>query len=615
MEITSKSECNTRLDILKWVSQNHQRFTEEDAKQAWTMIPWREIENRVFKLQKRIYRASKRGDSKLVRQLQKVIIKSWSAKLLAVRKVTQENRGKKTAGVDGVKSLSPKERFELTEHLKIDGKTKPTRRVWIPKPGRKEMRPLGIPTMQDRAKQALIKIALEPEWEAIFEPNSYGFRPGRSCHDAIRAIADNINQSINGKYIYDADISKCFDKINHEALLQKLNTFAVFKRQIKAWLKAGVIDFNQWADRKGLTLTEEGTPQGGVISPLLANIALHGMENAIEKAFPADKTGRIKKSMKIYGYQVKKPVLIRYADDFVIICEELAVIQECQKVIASWLKEVGLEIKPSKTKLIHTLKELEGNKPEFDFLGFTFKQYRVGKHKSGKNGKGQLLGFKTIISPSKEKIQAHYRTIADCCDHQKVRKQAELINKLNPIIRGWCNYQAPWNSKRSFRKLKNLVWRKLWRWGKRRHPMKSATWRKNKYWNRINGKDWTFSTRENAPLKLLEHTEFPSGVRWIKVQGERSPYDGDEIYWSQRMGDRYLTLDPQKSRLLKKQKGKCAHCEQYFKPDDLIEKHHIEKKSKGGNNSDNNLLLVHLHCHDQLHHEEATVQVKALAIH
>lgn len=244
----------------------------------WKTIPWRKLERKVFKLQKRIYKASENGDARTVRKLQKTLIRSWSAKCLAVRRVTQDNQGKKTAGIDGVKSLKPGQRLTLVKNLRLTQKAKPTRRVWIPKPGKDEKRPLGIPTMNDRALQALVKQALEPEWEALFEPNSYGFRPGRSCHDAIEAIFQAIVHL--PKFVLDADIAKCFDQIDHQALLEKVNTFPVMRRQIRAWLKAGVMD------GKNLFPTNEGTPQGGVISPLLANIALHGMENHIAKLFP-----------------------------------------------------------------------------------------------------------------------------------------------------------------------------------------------------------------------------------------------------------------------------------------------------------------------------------------
>src|ERR671933_1336833 len=225
----------------------------------WHSINWRKLERRVYKLQKRIYRASNRGDVRAVRRLQKTLMRSWSAKCLAVRRVTQDNQGKKTAGVDAIKSLALVQRLKLVKNLKLSRKAKPTRRVWIPKPGTEEKRPLGIPTMTDRALQALVKQALEPEWEALFEPNSYGFRPGRSCHDAIEAIFLSVRQK--AKYVLDADIAKCFDRINHQALLNKLNTFPTLRRTIHKWLRAGVMDGTD------LFPTTEGTPQGGVVTP------------------------------------------------------------------------------------------------------------------------------------------------------------------------------------------------------------------------------------------------------------------------------------------------------------------------------------------------------------
>ncbi len=223
---------------------------------GWDDIDWRKVERYVFKQQKRIYTASRKGDIKQVRKLQRTLIRSWSNKALAVRRVTTENRGKKTAGVDGTKNLSPIARIKLIGELKCTGKSKPTRRVWIPKPGKEEKRPLGIPTMYDRALQGVVKAALEPEWEASFEDTSYGFRPGRSCHDAIRHIKDAIQGK--AKYVLDADIAKCFDRINHTALLNKINYNGRIRRQIKSWLKSGVID-------QGIfTAVTDGTPQGGV---------------------------------------------------------------------------------------------------------------------------------------------------------------------------------------------------------------------------------------------------------------------------------------------------------------------------------------------------------------
>ncbi|QNH59773.1 reverse transcriptase domain-containing protein [Limnospira indica] len=300
----------------------------------WQDVDWKSIERRVFRLQKRIHQAERRGDIKTVRGLQKLLLKSWSARMLAARRVTQDNQGKKTAGVDGVKSLSPKARMRLVGQLKLNSKAKPARRVWIPKPGRDEKRPLGIPTIYDRALQALVKMALEPQWEAKFEPNSYGFRPGRSCQDAIGAIFNAIR--CKPKWVLDADIAKCFDRIDHGKLLDKLETIPAIRRQIRAWLKAGVIDSGQ------LFPTDEGTPQGGVISPLLANIALHGMEESI-KELVEQLPGKGSRTNRRRAVS-----LIRYADDFVIIHENLGVIEKCRDHIQEWLKGMGLELKEEK---------------------------------------------------------------------------------------------------------------------------------------------------------------------------------------------------------------------------------------------------------------------------
>jgi len=409
--------------------------------------------------------------------------------------------------------------------------------------------------------------------------------------------------------VLDADISKCFDCINHDALIRKLNTFPKFSRQIRAWLKSGVIDFSRRAQRKGYNSTNEGTPQGGVISPLLANIALHGLEQHIENNFPNDGKGRWIESWKLYKKRFQSPRLIRYADDFVILCEELEPINTAKGLVEDWLKGIGLELKPSKTRISHTLEELNDEQSGFHFLGFEIRQFYVGKHHSGKTSGKKPLGFKTIIRPSKEKIRAHYEQLNHWCDKMKAVNAAALIKQLNPIIRGWCNYQSPWHSKETFSKVKNLMWSRLWRWTKRRHPKKNRKWIANKYFG--GSKQWSFVSRNGKnPLELLCHADFPASVKWVKVEGSRTPYDGDEVYWSKRTGDKYLTIDPQKSRLLKKQKGKCAHCGLSFKPEDQIEKHHISMKSKGGNNADKNLLLVHLHCHDKIHSSKADVTSK-----
>ncbi|MCG5059190.1 MAG: group II intron reverse transcriptase/maturase [Limnoraphis sp. WC205] len=538
--------------------------TIEKSMYEWKNINWRKVERCVFKLQKRIFRASQQGNVKLVHKLQRLLQKSWYGKLLAVRRVTQDNQGKKTAGVDGVKSLTPKERIALVSQLKIGNKSQPTRRVWIPKPGTNEERPLGIPVMFDRALQTLVKLTMEPEWEARFEPNSYGFRPGRSTHDAIEAIFTTIKQK--AKFVLDADISKCFDKINHEKLLTKLQTYPKLRRQIKAWLKSGVMD------DKTLFPTDEGTPQGGVISPLVANIALHGMEKRVKQyaeTLKGDKRGN-KSALS----------LIRYADDFVILHEKLEVILECQKIISDWLAEMGLEIKPSKTKITHTLHNHEGN-IGFDFLGFTIRQFPVGIHQSGKNTKGKKLGFKTLIAPSQEKIKLHVQKIGNTITKYKSLKQLVLIKELNLIIRGWSNYYSKVTSKETYSDCDNILYHQLRAWAKRRHPNKNAQWITTKYWHSEGNKKWVFSTREGQnTYKLQKHSDTKI-VRHIKVKGDKSPYDGDLTYWSSRMGS-HPEMPNEKAFLLKKQKGKCAYCGLTFRDGDIMEIDHITPTAKAG---------------------------------
>ncbi len=273
---------------------------DQRSADEWKHLSWKSFERQVFKLQKRIYQASRRGDVTTVHHLQRLLMRSWSAKCLAVRKVTQDNRGKKTAGMDGVKNLTPRQRLELAQRLTPYLKTRPVRRVWIPKPGKTEQRPLGIPTLANRAAQTLVRLALEPEWEVRFEPNSYGFRPGRSTHDAIEAIFNAIRYQ--PKYVLDADIAACFDRIAHSPLLNKLHTFPVLRRVIRTWLTAGVLDGGQ------LLTTDKGAPQGSAISPLLANVALHGLETSIQRAFPLQKPGT---SIRW------RPLVVRYADDCV----------------------------------------------------------------------------------------------------------------------------------------------------------------------------------------------------------------------------------------------------------------------------------------------------------
>jgi RNA-directed DNA polymerase len=372
---------------------------------GWNTYPWKETERNVYKLQKRIYQASRRGEAGRVHGLQRLLVNSRSARFLAVRRVTQDNQGKKTAGIDGVKSLTPPERLLLAEHLSVNDQAKPVRRTWIPKANSPELRPLGIPVMGDRARQSLVKMALEPEWEARFEPNSYGFRPGRSAHDAIKAIHGAISQK--PKWVLDADITKCFDRINHEALLEKLDTSPKFRRIVKGWLEAGVMEKGE------LFPSTTGTPQGGVISPLLANIALHGLEEIINEKFPR-KRG------------VSPPKVVRYADDLVILHEEREVIEQCQEIAANWLGGMDLKFNENKTRITHTLETTEGE-AGFEFLGFKIKQYPAGKYNSDRNGHGQAVGCLTRIEPSPKAIKRHSEKLRETVKRHAAKKQSDLI--------------------------------------------------------------------------------------------------------------------------------------------------------------------------------------------
>lgn len=547
----------------------------------WKKLPWREIERRVFKLQKRIYQASRQDNKVLVHKLQRLLISSCSAKLLAVRKVTQENKGKKTAGVDGRLALSQRQRIRLAESLKLKPKAQPVRRVYIEKQGTDEKRPLGIPTIENRAQQALAKLALEPEWEARFEPNSYGFRPGRSAHDAIEAIQSSIKYT--AKYVLDADIAKCFDRINHGALLDKLSTFGTIRRAVKAWLKAKIMD--------GETLfpSESGTPQGGVISPLLANIALHGLETAISTAFP--------NNLRVNGVRRGRyrPRVIRYADDFVVLHEDLKVVEKAKEIAQEWLGGMGLELKPSKTRISHTLALHEGH-VGFDFLGFTARQFPVGKcHYRMTGHTGILVKFKAIIKPSNKAIKRHYARIAGIVDKLKMAPQSHLINALNPVIRGWANYYSTVISKKLFSKLDHLITKKLIRWARRRHTHESRRRMVRKYWTTAkDARKWVFRSGEGVELFWYADTPIR---RHVQIAGGKSPYNGDWAYWAKRLST-YPALTVRQLTLLKRQQGKCKWCGLYFRHGDRFEIDHFIPTKYGGRDDYTNWQLLHVHCHD-----------------
>ena len=536
--------------------------------ESWETIDWASAQRNVFRLQKRIYRASVNQNYRQVHNLQRLLLRSNAARLLAVRQVTQDNRGKNTAGVDGVANLPPQKRLALVCDMDLRRKPTSIRRVYIPKHDGTQ-RPLGIPTIRDRAHQALVKLALEPEWEAKFEANSYGFRPGRSAHDAVVAIFNAVRYK--SKYVLDADIEKCFDRINHQALLAKLNTFSPLKRLLRRWLEASILDGGK------TTFPSEGTPQGGVISPLLANIALHGIESVVTTEQTVNGNILLGKN---------SPRLVRYADDFVVIHEDEQTIRACQLAIERFLEPLGLRLKPSKTQIVHTLNLEKSRPPGFDFLGFTIRQYQVGQFKTARNGAGQPLGFKTLITPTKVAAKRHYEQLRRLVKAYVNTPTEALAAKLNPVIRGWSSYYATCVCTHSFNRLDALLWRCLYNRMRLRNDRRDGA-----------RKVYKLCMALFHDKLLRRHTDTKK-QRYAKVKGARSPFDGDWVYWATRLG-RHPELSNWKASSLKAQKGRCIHCRLPFAPGDILETHH--RDGNHDNNTFSNRALLHGHCHDAVH--------------
>ena len=356
------------------------------------------------------------------------------------------------------------------------------------------------------------------------------------------------------------------------------------RRHIRAWLRADVCDFV----KHERNTNHEGTPQGGVISPLLANIALHGMEMKVKEY------AETLKGEKRVGKRDKRKSLslIRYADDFVILHESLEVVEHCQNIINDWLADYDLELKPEKTQIAHTLKTHNGKKPGFNFLGFNIRQYPVGKYQSGKNN-GKILGFKTLIKPSDESIKRHYAELSEVIRRYNAAPQGALIARLNPVIRGWSNYYRTVCSKQTYSKIYHLVTKRLLQWAYRRHSNKPKHWIVRKYWKTVGGDNWVFGEKEG--ITLIKHPQ-TAIKRHTKVRGESSPYDGNKTYWATRKGN-HPEIKDSIAKLLKKQKGRCQWCGLTFHDGDKIEKDHTIPKAIAGNIKDN-LQLLHRHCHD-----------------
>jgi RNA-directed DNA polymerase len=506
----------------------------------WNKIKWKPIEQYIFKLQKKIYQASKNNRKLEMYRLQKILLSSQAAKLKAVRRVTQDNRDKKTAGVDGIKLISPEKRFELANLLVLNGRASPIKKVYIPK-SNKKLRPLGIPTIEDRAKQFLVLMVIEPQWEAKFEPNSYGFRPGRSCHDAIEAIFIAINQK--PKFFLDADIQGCFNEINHDVLLSKLETFPLIEKQVKSWLKAGVLENDV------MLPSEKGTPQGSLVFPLLMNIALHGLEDAVINFIKGLKTKGNDGKYIVKRRRASSINIIRYADDFVILHEHPLVIKECKEFVQNFLSTIGLSLNENKTYIGHTLDWFEDKSPGFDFLGFNIRQYKIGKYAIRKTE--AALPYRTLIRPSKNKVKEHYKSIKEII--RSVRKTEVLLMKLNPKILGWARYYRTVASYKTLKWLNNLLFKALLKWQYKKHPTRSRKWLNRVYYHTKENRNWVFGIKSkdnNELISVKQYTDIPI-EQFVKVKGDRTPYDGNTLYWSSRLNNHPIT-STNVAKLLKK---------------------------------------------------------------
>jgi RNA-directed DNA polymerase len=540
----------------------------------WLCVNWRKVNRIVRNLRQRIFRATTEGDLKKVRALQKLMLRCYSNCLLSVRKVTQQNRGKYTPGVDQVVVKTPTARGKLVDQIVnyTPWQASPARRVYIPKANGKQ-RPLGIATIPDRCLQAVVKNALEPEWEAQFECSSYGFRPGRSPHDAIEKIYRLAVPRTRKKWVLDADIRSCFDQISQSHLLETIGQFPA-RELIRQWLKAGYMEAEKWYP------TEAGTPQGSVVSPLLANIALHGMEAALGVRYRVSNGG--------VNLQSKRAV-VRFADDFAVFCETRADAEASRQILDEWMKARGLTFSDEKTRIVHLS---EG----FDFLGFNIRQYPVPHARTG---------WKLLIKPSKQSMQKIRNQLRQIWLDHLGKPLDVLIKKLNPIIRGQAHYFRIGVASRLFHQLDTWMYQRAQRWVKRTHPNKSDHWRVGKYWGRLNFDRpldrWVFGSKHTGAY-LLKYRWFPI-QRHTLVKGYASPDDPNlRDYWRQRAQAKAKTeLLPSRQKIAQKQGYVCPVCGETLLNEEVLQLHHKQPKAQGGDDSYGNLQLLHLYCHQQVH--------------
>jgi RNA-directed DNA polymerase len=534
----------------------------------WDSLHWEFLDRNVRRLQVRIVKATQEGRWGKVKALQHLLTHSFSAKAMAVKRVT-DNDGRNTPGVDQILWKTPERKAGAVSALRQRGYSpQPLRRVYIPKANGKK-RPLGIPTMLDRAMQALYLLALDPVAEVTADPNSYGFRKERSCADAIGQCFIALANRRSAQWVLECDIRSCFDRISHEWLLAHV---PMDKAILRKWLAAGYMEEQVFHE------TDEGTPQGGVISPVLANLALDGLERLLREKYPSNtKRGDLA--------QVN---LVRYADDFIITGRSKELLEgEVRPLVEAFLRERGLELSEEKTSVTHI-------EDGFDFLGQNVRKY---------NGK-------ILIKPSSKNVKTFLEHVRRIVKGSPTATACVVVAQLNPKIRGWTNYHRHVVSKKVFNRVDSAIFRSLWQWAKKRHPKKSRRWVKDKYFGTIDGANWCFfgELRDEGGTTTIQwlRRAAPTRIRrHLKIRAKANPYDpAFEVYFEEREGARMGddALGRQRlDRLRAEQEGLCPVCGQRFTRESGRRLHYLIPRVLGGPDRSHNWVLVHANCHKEIH--------------